>query len=163
MNIEIFLKSKLFKGLIGIILILFLGIILGINWFLEKELKKETITPPISKEESLIKEVPPEFGEIRGEEGVYPVQLTTYRNEKYKFDNNPLDENCDCYICKNFSKSYIRHLFKAEEITAPRMLSYHNIYFMKNIMNKIRDAIIKNRFLQYKREFFEQFNDKEKD
>lgn len=80
------------------------------------------------------------------------------RNEKYKFDQNPLDINCDCYICKNFSRSYIRHLFKAEEITAPRMLSYHNIYFMKSIMNKIREAIINSRFLQYKKEFFEQFN-----
>ncbi len=85
------------------------------------------------------------------------------RNEKYKFDNEPLDSKCDCYVCKNFSRSYIRHLFKAEEITAPRMLSYHNIYFMKNIMNKIRESIINNNFLQYKKEFFLEFNDKEKD
>ncbi|HOJ64989.1 MAG TPA: tRNA guanosine(34) transglycosylase Tgt [Spirochaetota bacterium] len=83
------------------------------------------------------------------------------RNEKYKFDNQPLDSECDCYVCKNFPRSYIRHLFKAEEITAPRMLSFHNVYFMKKIMNNIRESIINNNFIQYKKEFISKFNSKE--
>ncbi|HOV14255.1 MAG TPA: tRNA guanosine(34) transglycosylase Tgt, partial [Spirochaetota bacterium] len=84
--------------------------------------------------------------------------LTTFgrvnlRNEKYKFDNTPLDPECNCYICKNFSKGYIRHLFKANEITACRMTSFHNIYFMKKLMNNIRDSIINDYFNDFKKEF----------
>lgn len=93
------------------------------------------------------------------------LALTNYgrlnlRNEKYKLDLSPIDSECDCFVCKNFSKSYIRHLFKAKEITAARMMSYHNIYFMKDLMNKIRDSIINNNFLNFKRVFFNKYRQK---
>jgi len=88
--------------------------------------------------------------------------LTTFgrlnlRNEKFKFDKSSLDEGCGCYVCKNFSKSYIRHLFKAKEITAARMTSLHNIYFMKQIMNNIRTAILNGNFNDYKADFLSKY------
>jgi queuine tRNA-ribosyltransferase len=79
------------------------------------------------------------------------------RNEKYKFDGSPLDQNCSCSICKNFSRSYIRHLFRCKEISAARMASYHNIYFMKQLMQKIRQSIINGNFSEYKKEYFEKY------
>jgi len=89
--------------------------------------------------------------------------LTTFgriniRNEKYKYDSKSLDPECDCYVCKNFTKSYIRHLFKANEITACRMMSFHNIYFMKKLMTNMRNAILQNNFLDYKKEFMDKYN-----
>ncbi|MCK4798528.1 MAG: tRNA guanosine(34) transglycosylase Tgt [Spirochaetes bacterium] len=91
--------------------------------------------------------------------------LTSYgrinlNNNKYKDDFSPLDKECTCHICKNFTRSYIRHLFKAKEITAARMTSYHNIFFMNSFMNNIRSAIMKNRFLDFKREFLEKYGGK---
>lgn len=82
------------------------------------------------------------------------------RNEKYRFDSSPLDSECDCHICKNFTKAYIRHLFKAKEISACRMTSYHNIYFMKKIMVKMREAILADRFTEYRDEFFAHYKHK---
>ncbi len=80
------------------------------------------------------------------------------RNNKYKFDQSPLDAECDCYVCRNFSKSYIRHLFKAKEITASRMASFHNVFFLNSFMNRIRNAIINNSFNEFKREFLKKWN-----
>jgi queuine tRNA-ribosyltransferase len=80
------------------------------------------------------------------------------RNEKYKYDKSPLDAECDCYVCRNFSRAYIRHLFKANEITASRMASYHNIYFIKKLMINIRNSILDNNFSEYKKFFLERYN-----
>jgi len=79
------------------------------------------------------------------------------RNEKYKYDDTTIDEDCDCYVCKNFSKSYLRHLFKANEITASRLASYHNIYFMKIFMDRIRESIISSKFLDFKIKFLSSY------
>ena len=79
------------------------------------------------------------------------------RNEKFKFDLSSLDPECDCYVCKTFSKSFIRHMFKSKEITACRMLSYHNIYFMKHLMNRIRDSIKDETFLSLKNEYLAKY------
>jgi queuine tRNA-ribosyltransferase len=89
--------------------------------------------------------------------------LTAYgrinlRNEKYKFDGLPLDPECDCHVCRGFSRSYIRHLFKANEITAARMTSYHNIYFIKKLMDNIRNAIVGNNFPEFKQSFLSRYN-----
>jgi len=62
-------------------------------------------------------------------------------NSKYKKDFKPLDPECDCIVCKNYSRAYIRYLFKVGEFLAPRLASYHNLYFMKKFMEKIRQAI----------------------
>ncbi|MEZ4742470.1 MAG: tRNA guanosine(34) transglycosylase Tgt [Bdellovibrionota bacterium] len=65
---------------------------------------------------------------------------------KNKFDQDPLDSQCVCYTCQNFSKSYLRHLYIAGEITAMRLLSLHNLHFYLDFMRKIREAINENRF-----------------
>lgn len=79
------------------------------------------------------------------------------KNGKYKEDFTSLDENCDCYTCKNYTKAYIRHLFNVNEILAYRLLSIHNIYFLTKLMENIRNAILEDRFLEYKKEFYESY------
>ena len=80
------------------------------------------------------------------------------KNAKYFDDFSPLDEDCDCYTCKNYSKAYLRHLYKSGEILSARLLSYHNLYFLINLMKNIRKAIEEDRFLDYKKEFFSKYN-----
>lgn len=79
------------------------------------------------------------------------------KNGKYKEDFTSLDENCDCYTCKNYTKAYIRHLFNVNEILAYGLLSIHNIYFLTKLMENIRNAILEDRFLEYKKEFYESY------
>jgi len=75
----------------------------------------------------------------------------TIRNADYKEDFSPLDPECDCYACKNFSRAYIRHLLNAEEILGLRLVSYHNIYFYIKLLEDIRKAINEDRFQELKR------------
>ncbi|MBQ2433713.1 MAG: tRNA-guanine transglycosylase, partial [Clostridia bacterium] len=63
------------------------------------------------------------------------------RNAKYAHDFGPLDETCDCYACRNFSRAYIRHLLKAEEIFGLRLCSLHNLRFLTKLMEDVRSAI----------------------
>lgn len=79
------------------------------------------------------------------------------KNGKYKEDFTSLDENCDCYTCRNYTKAYIRHLFNVNEILAYRLLSIHNIYFLTNLMENIRNSILEDRFLEFKKEFYESY------
>ena len=79
------------------------------------------------------------------------------RNAKYARDFRPIDENCDCYTCRNYSRAYIRHLVKANETFGFRLTSYHNLYFLLNLMKNVRDAIQEDRLLDFKEEFFEQY------
>ncbi len=81
------------------------------------------------------------------------------RNNLYARDFRPLDEDCDCYVCQNFTRAYIRHLIKAEEILAARLTSYHNLYFLIKMMDRARAAIDEGRFLEFKNEFFENYNE----
>lgn len=71
------------------------------------------------------------------------------RNALYASDTGPLDAACDCYACKNFSRSYIRHLFNAEEILGLRLVSFHNIYFYNNLLKSIRQAIREDRLKDF--------------
>ncbi|MBP5648510.1 MAG: tRNA guanosine(34) transglycosylase Tgt [Clostridia bacterium] len=75
------------------------------------------------------------------------------RNSAYERDFSPLDDKCDCYCCKNYSKAYLRHLIMQDEILGGRMLSLHNITYLANIMQRIRDAINEDRFLDFAKEF----------
>lgn len=72
------------------------------------------------------------------------------RNAQYADDNRPLDEACDCYACKNFSRAFLRHLFIADELLGPRLLSIHNLHYYYNLMQEIRQAIGQGRFAEYK-------------
>jgi len=75
------------------------------------------------------------------------------RNAEYSKDLRPLSESCDCVVCKNYSRSYIRHLFNTEEILGLHLVSLHNVYFYVNLLRRIRQAIKEDRFLEFKREF----------
>lgn len=75
------------------------------------------------------------------------------RNGEYARDLRPLSESCACIVCKNYSRSYIRHLFNTEEILGLRLTSLHNVYFYVNLLDRIREAIKRGRFLQLKKEF----------
>lgn len=90
---------------------------------------------------------------IRPESGGRIKNRFRYRitNAIFKEDKSPLDKNCDCYVCKNFSRSYIRHLFKAEELLFYTLVSYHNLYFFSRMMREIREAIEKDKYLVIKR------------
>jgi queuine tRNA-ribosyltransferase len=78
-----------------------------------------------------------------------PLRL---RNEQYKLDQTPIDEKCGCYSCRNFSKSYIRHLFLVGEMLGPILVSLHNIAFFQNLMKDIRRSISENRFSELRKE-----------
>ena len=67
------------------------------------------------------------------------------RNATYERDFNPLDDECDCYTCKNYTRAYIRHLIKTNEILGFRLLSIHNLYFLTNLMNRVRIEIENDR------------------
>lgn len=81
----------------------------------------------------------------------------TVRNAAYAEDFSPIDNKCDCYVCKNYTRAYLRHLIKAEEILAARLLSYHNIYFLVRLMENIRSAIRKGDFASFYHKFFQQY------
>ena len=80
------------------------------------------------------------------------------RNATYAHDFSPMEEGCDCYACQHFSRAYIRHLLKAEEITGGRLASIHNLRFLIRMMEEIRQAIMEDRFLDYRREFYERYD-----
>lgn len=79
------------------------------------------------------------------------------RDAPYAEDFSPLDEECDCYTCRNYSRAYIRHLFKANEILAARLATLHNLYFLIKLMKKIREAIRQDQLLEFKKEFFKKY------
>lgn len=79
------------------------------------------------------------------------------RNLKYKEDFTPLEENCDCYTCKNYTKAYIRHLIVSNESLGGRLLSIHNIRFLIKLTEEIREAIKNDNLLEYKNEFINKY------
>ena len=83
------------------------------------------------------------------------------KNAKYERDFTPLDHECDCYTCRHYSRAYLRHLFKANEILSSMLLSHHNLYFLVHLMENIRKALEEDRFLEYKREFYLKYEDYE--
>ena len=72
-------------------------------------------------------------------------------NAKYEMDDKPIAEDCDCPVCRHYSRAYIRHLLKAKEMLGLRFLVMHNLYFYNNMMEEIRTAIEENRYQQYKK------------
>ena len=72
---------------------------------------------------------------------------------KFAKDLRPIDESCDCYVCTTYPRAYINHLFRAKELLAYTLASYHNVYFMVRLTDKIRDSIIQDRFEKLKKEW----------
>ena len=79
------------------------------------------------------------------------------KNSKYKEDFTPIEEDCDCYACKNFTKAYIRHLITSDELLGGRLLSIHNTRFLIKLTEELREAIKENRLLEYKEEFISKY------
>ena len=75
------------------------------------------------------------------------------KNEKYKLDERPIDEHCDCPTCRNFSRAYLRHLFKADEMLALRLAVMHNLYFYNTLARRIRDALDAGDFAAFRAEY----------
>lgn len=71
--------------------------------------------------------------------------------EEFVGDRRPLDPTCQCFVCQNFSRAYLNHLFRAKELLAYRLATYHNLYFMEQLFAKIREAIKKDEFLAFKK------------
>ena len=80
-------------------------------------------------------------------------------NARFETDDRPIDENCNCPVCKNHSRAYIRHLLKAGEMLGMRFMVTHNLYFYNNMMAEIRSAIEEGRYAQYKKEKLEGFSE----
>jgi queuine tRNA-ribosyltransferase len=80
------------------------------------------------------------------------------KNKKYTYDFSPLDEKCNCYTCKNYTRSYLKHLFKSKEILSSILLTVHNLYFIFNLVNKIRDTIISGDFESFRKNFINGYN-----
>ncbi len=85
------------------------------------------------------------------------------KNKEFEKDFTPLDHECDCYTCKNYTRAYLRHLVKADEILGARLISIHNIHFLENLMRNIRQAIKEDRFLEFKEEFYAKYGLNESD
>ncbi len=79
----------------------------------------------------------------------------TLRNAEYARDFRPIEEHCQCYACKNYTRAYIRHLIKAGEILAFRLTTYHNLFFLHSFMQEVRGAIIAGRLEEFARDYFQ--------
>ena len=79
------------------------------------------------------------------------------RNAQFERDFGPLDPECSCYTCRNYSRAYIRHLIKADETFGIRLTTYHNLYFLIDLMRKVRQAILEDRLGDFKEEFFDRY------
>jgi queuine tRNA-ribosyltransferase len=82
------------------------------------------------------------------------------KNEKYKLDTLPIDPECDCPVCRTYSRAYLRHLFKAEEMLAMRLAVMHNLYFYNRLMGRIREAIDAGSFADFRAEYSDRLDRK---
>ncbi len=79
------------------------------------------------------------------------------RNAKYARDFSPIDEHCSCYTCQNYTRAYVRHLINTNEILGFRLTTYHNLFFLLELMERVRQAIKEDRLGDFKDAFFEQY------
>ena len=84
---------------------------------------------------------------------ILPSGKANISNAKYARDEKPIDEECNCPVCKTYSRGYIRHLLKANEMLGMRLAVMHNLYFYNNLMKEIRDNIENGSFEDYKNEY----------
>ena len=84
--------------------------------------------------------------------------MLSIKQERFAHDFTSVDSECNCKVCRNYSRAYLRHLFKEQEILSAMLSSYHNLYFLNNMMKEIRVAISENRFKEYKENFLKRFH-----
>jgi queuine tRNA-ribosyltransferase len=87
-----------------------------------------------------------------------PEGRLVVRNAKYAEDFRPIQEDCNCFTCKNHTRAYIRHLIKTGEITGARLISIHNLHYLINLMEEIREAIKQDALLDFREGFYSRFN-----
>jgi len=80
-------------------------------------------------------------------------------NAKYKTDERPIDEHCGCYTCRNYSRAYLRHLYKSRELLSYRLNTIHNLYYYLDLMAKMRHAIKEDKFSEFQQQFFKMRQD----
>jgi len=76
------------------------------------------------------------------------------KKAEFKTDSDPIDKNCNCYTCQNYSRGYLNHLFRSKELTYFRLASIHNLYYYLNLMSEARESIIEGRWDSFKRDFY---------
>ena len=81
------------------------------------------------------------------------------KQERFKHDFKPIDPECNCKVCRTYSRAYLRHLFKEQEILSSMLASYHNLAFLHQMMNEIRQAITEDRFYEYKANFLNRYKE----
>ena len=79
------------------------------------------------------------------------------KNATFKEDFRPIDAECECYACRNFSRAYIRHLFKAQEILGMRLASLHNLHFYLELVGMAREAILADQYGNWKKTFLDRY------
>lgn len=84
------------------------------------------------------------------------------KNAKFARDFRPIDEQCDCYTCRNYTRAYVRHLLKCDETFGIRLTTYHNLYFLLHLMEQVRQAIKEDHLLEFREHFFEEYGFNEK-
>lgn len=83
--------------------------------------------------------------------------MLSIKQERFIHDAGPIDPECNCKVCKTYSRSYLRHIFKAQEILSSMLASYHNLYFLNNLVKEAREAINNDRFEEYREIFLKRF------
>ena len=109
--------------------------------------------------------ITPDFWmDVLGEQVQIGTVLNTVGNhEKYAEDERPIAEECSCPACRNYSRSYIRHLFKAREALGMRLAVLHNLYFYNDLMQKIRDALDEGRYEEFYHTYVDLLAERRKD
>jgi len=74
------------------------------------------------------------------------------KQSKYKEDKKPLDERCNCFVCKSYTRAFIRYQLKNQETVGMRLTTYHNIFYLQNLMRMCKEEIKKGTFMKFKRE-----------
>lgn len=83
--------------------------------------------------------------------------MLSIKQERFIHDFGPIDKECNCKVCKNYSRSYLRHIFKSQEILSSMLASYHNLYFLHNLVKEAREAINNDHFEEYREVFLKRF------
>jgi len=81
------------------------------------------------------------------------------KNLEFERDFGPIDPECGCYACRNFSRAYIRHLFRSGEILASRLCTWHNLHFLIDLMRRIRESVMEGRFPEFRAKFHATFRE----
>jgi queuine tRNA-ribosyltransferase len=89
-------------------------------------------------------------GTLYTKEGKIHIMNNTYRE-----DTRPLESDCECYTCKNYSRAYMSHLFHGKEMLGGTLASIHNVHFIVNLVKKIRQSILEDKFEEFKKKFLE--------